>query len=872
MDSGSVDSLPMYDRRPLTTLETLYAVDCSGSTSGSIMSMQIESASLLSQTIKAHTIVGWDNNDVIVKSFPELSRVGGSLTDPNVIVKHLSKNVQALILYTDGEIGIREMDKFRSNMMNQIDKDMPIIVVFTLSSRFDMDSEIRHISQVNMSIPEGLLSSSSNVLVLFNVQMAHKVLMAKGSFAQTFPTVLLDPSTKISDLPDFEVQRLSLVEMVVLPEGYMQLYGVPELVKVHDLYNHTIDIPENILDALCNRVYFPQLDVDMLYNKLCVMMRARTTNVQLLELNDALAAIAVDPTRAGSAEHRATLALYNEMRKHPSARKSDNILKAVSKLMSLLNAYKKDKTSIAFGSNRATHAKMLDDSESVELTELTECVQVPECPIYLCEGPACILIRNPAHFKSHVSENGQASAKSGLLEERSLVEYATSDKSIDAPFQFGKMLECSMTRGTYCLEFAKQCVMNPYTREPIIGYIVMANDPAVVMKCMSKIFGGSRVMWHFVCGYLSMIAAHCTSREWADEAILREHASILLDNYQCKLTLKSDDSGKCASLRECLKYVCTHYETCLRDRCPSDVRAIIKIISWIMPDYDFSGNYTKIIGMVNCIEIFERLLYAYKNDTLDIISLVMDVDEYGHFKAQRTDIDSLIARIFWGAPQYKSMKLQYAINVALTDPVFGACMQLAFRGEDYVTGNENLFQIAFAEPDADNDHFPKIDKDHFSKIDNNPKKFEVISRDGSWPNNQCVHCGELFPGDQFRGNKDLFDHLRGAWGPHFYNGQKAVKYALAEAMHYDLDGQSGFDNYIGYVGYVGFKISLPSKPTANCPETLSLKSIFKSAKDLLYRWHGVKNGALHTQHCKDILLYFIRGMSRYCNVHDRLVE
>lgn len=388
---------------------------------------------------------------------------------------------------------------------------------------------------------------------------------------------------------------------------------------------------------------------------------------------------------------------------------------------------------------------------------------------------------------------------------------------VQGPFNFGRMLQkCGcMTRGVFCLEFARQARENPFTRAAVLGYVPLSKDPAVVMRHMSRIFGDSREMWHLLRAYIAAMTMHCIRDEWAARDLIVPQLHALLDRYQCTYNLKGSSGGADdhRALRACLQYVTTNYGTCLRDRLPCDSRTILAITDFLVPPPAHTYERAKALAMIEVVDRFSRLLAYLKQDNCpSLLGFIIDVDEYEHFVRERTTIDSVIARLFWQdsrseQPRYRFLRLQTAIETALQDRVFGPLLTQAFTGAKTAFTVEDMpFRIALREPTG---------------AHAGGEKYYQWSSEGR-PKDQCTYCGALFATPQL-----MYAHLRAQFGPHFYNGQRAVLRAMY-AFGVDADEVT----------------------------------LFRAAKQLLYKRYGEQYGALHTQRCKQILLKFIRDFKR----------
>ena len=150
---------------------------------------------------------------------------------------------------------------------------------------------------------------------------------------------------------------------------------------------------------------------------------------------------------------------------------------------------------------------------------------------------------------------------------------------------------------------------------------------------------------------------------------------------------------------------------------------------------------------------------------------------------------------------YRLLRLQLAVNKALTDPTFGPLLQRALNGESFNKKEDAVLECSLPEPKGD--HFGEDAHGEWTK-------------DGK-PELTCTHCGH-----SFSTSKEKFVHLKKKMGDHFFNAHRAVKHAVIEL------GKQASD-----------------------------KDIFISAKRRLYKQYGERAKYLHTQRTKDRMLYFI---------------
>lgn len=765
----------------ITDAQADYCIDVSGSTSGSILRLEKMSAEQLMDYIPMRKLIGWDSSAKQLENIDQL--YSGGWTDPQVIVPHI-RDAKFVVLYTDGCIKEKEMQEFTVEMTIKI-KDVPIIVVFTMAPVYTTEHTVADLQkQVNMSIPEACLTLSSNVCLVVNISGDHRVLMRKGCF-NMYAQPKLENDTKLKDLPIFDMTMLNKANIASLPAGMVWLDTFDKPLVLEKLYAAE-RIPDEILGKLCNRAYFPNLDLDRMHVLLCKMQLVLTENPKLVELRKKLSEIAVSDL-AGGEEHKKLIQDYNVLRREGHHVTKTRTLQLINRFQSELADYRIDKTSFVLGSNRANRAAIIDNAD---LDNLGECVQIEECPIYLQEGDACILL------KATDKETNKAEA----------MKEFTSDYAMEAPFEFGTWLTQCMTPGVFCAEIAKSLDQNPYTREPVLGFLPLSKDPLVVMRHMCKMFAGNREMWHMLRGYISMVV-HAMDKEWINSEIMLEHLCVLFDNYNTTLDLKGGGhqgwgvgGTEKVPLKQAFQNVLTNYSVCLRDRFPDDVRAIISIAEKVMPELHFEK--TEILGMANVVEAFSVMLRKHKQHE-DMRPYLMEVDDYDHYLCSKTDVQALVAHIFW-RDDYTGLKLQLAVDRALTDRKFGSQLKNAFVGKAI---DESIFTVACKEPTGV----------HFSD-----EKYNVWTRDGLLKS-QCIFCGERFV-DANQKNS----HMRKAYGAHFYNGHLTVLETMTELG-------SAQDS----------------------------KTLFKEVKKRLFRKYGEQAGFLHTQHCKKRMLQMIETMKTH---------
>jgi O-acetyl-ADP-ribose deacetylase (regulator of RNase III) len=740
-----------------------YCIDNSGSTAGRILELEQLSAEQLMSFMPCEKLIGWNSDAKVIDKLSVLSTWSGG-TYPHCIIPHI-ETAEFLVIYTDGEI--HSMYQFKNELKDKL-TDIPIIVVLTLSCGYTLESgTVKDIQrQVNMSIPEGFTALSNDVIIVLNIQGDHRVLMRKGCFT-IFESKELTDNTFLKELPEFDMTLLPSKYTAGLPKNMIWLETYNEPLIMDNLYEN--DIPDDVLDKLCNRMYLPRLDADKMKQKLTQMENKLKENPTLVQIKNQIADVVV-AGKQGSDEHKELLKKFNETKGLENTQQNAKTLHFVRRLQNAMFNYQVDATSFLLGSHRANQAKVL---QSDQLDHVDKCLRF-DCQILVQEDDACILLKKP---------------KDGNY----LMDF-TNDFAIDSPFALGiKMVEC-ITPQIFGLEIAKTFQANPYTREDVLGFIPLSEDPTIIMNHMCKLFGG-REMDHMIIAYISMMCH--ADMPWFEKDTILGQVQKLANNYQVGLNF--NNSGNKVSFREALRMATLNFQTSLRKRTPEDTRAMMKVIKVLMPDYNAEE---KIENMTKFIEMFQELLKKHKSNE-DMRPYLMEVDEYDHYKNSIKTPQGLVAHLFWNDKQrvYPNCRIQDAIDKAIVDRKFGSQIQNALTGDPI---DETIFEVAHPEPTGIHFDESKYDKWKETKLMDPPS-------------DTCIFCDEKFPD-----NIGLIRHLKREFGIHFYNGNKNAKIVMR-----DLGNDA------------------------------SIMDIFKATKKRLFKEHGEQEKLLHTQMCKTQLLKII---------------
>lgn len=757
----------------LKSLNTSVFIDSSGSTGGAIMIKQLKLYSDLKSRLNITKLIGWSDS---AKNYDVATRVlrseGG--TDPSCFLKFWN-NEKSVVVFTDGEIDMSSMAKFKKELASKPGIDsIPIIIVLTIGTIGSLTIEKLEKS-INMSIPESFLSLSNNVVVLISDGLLIRTLMSKGCFSQTFPAPNLTPELKIALEKPTDLDKLN--ECIVdqgVPSNLIKLPGKSDYFDLESLklINGLEQI--DLIEQLCSRSLLPRLDLGIIHTVLDTLAKKTNANPALDFVRDKLYQAATNPQIAGTEAHIKLIELYNQTKASTKSDTNRQLLARINILKQIINEYQKNSTSFTYGSNRAAKASEVSDSV---LDQIGTCVQV-ECPIYITEGPGCIVFKEPNDVPNYVSAY-------------------TSDYWLESPFELGLELAKWISPGIYCREMVERMDKNPYSMEPVIGWIPLTSDPMVAMAHMSKVFGGKKQLWHFTrayCGLLAELANKFWAQDHKDKIL--KILTTLTKSYSVSEDLKA--SVKKIPLYDALKYVVTNFSTCLRDRFYPDVMVLLKIIDGIRSELVYPKD--KIEAMCKIVSVFDRLLRAHKKGD-GMLSHVMELDDWGHYKKFIPGVEGLVAQILWydREGKYKQYKLQMAIDKACVDKKFGKAFRAAFNGESW---DQSVLECALPELKGLDLVVDVWDSDGLSKLT----------------------CG--YDGKVFESSKEKLAHISKLLGPYFFNGHAAVKSAIWELGKWS-----------------------------------SHKLIFANAKARLYRAYGEQYPALHTTRAKERLQLFISKLT-----------
>lgn len=326
------------NKTKLNDLEFSTFIDSSGSTSGTIMINQINIYKKLQEYCKINKVISWNTQANILPSvnFNIIQSVGG--TEPICFVPFWSDE-KAVIIFTDGQISIYDMERFKSEIQLKVN-NIPIIIILVIHkiSNYTI-RDLKHNLGIDMSIPETFLSLSNDVVIALTDGSESKVLMSKGEFVK-FDSIDLTENTILSNLTEFNYKFLKQIELINrLPSNLIKLDGYNQYINLNNLATSN-ETNIEVLEKLCVRTILPKINLNLVNNILERLYNQYNINPELEQQ------IITDTNK-----HNQLINQYNAMIKTSHTIESNDFLNRVIKLRIYINEYLKDKTQFTYGSN-----------------------------------------------------------------------------------------------------------------------------------------------------------------------------------------------------------------------------------------------------------------------------------------------------------------------------------------------------------------------------------------------------------------------------------------------------------------------------------------------------------------------------------------
>jgi len=689
--------------------KTDFILDISGSTNDHeiLMYQKLLYSECVSSMMKSssnHTITFSDSAHVRTSLLDVTYGTGG--TYPCTVVPHLRSDADTIIFFTDGQIGESEMIRFanRWKEINYIHYPKVVIVLSlgTLPPTTLDDIELKR--HINFSIPQVICSLFDHVLILFSIKDELFKYDAKGIFSYDQKE---DNNPFIHNLP--KVTWTDLVETLQTPTEITDELVLSQTISisVEDLYNEQVELSDEIWQALSHRSVLAKIDCKLLKAKLAKLLFPRAT----INTNQMIS-LSIKPNKTPE-EEEILINWRNAVKLEKKNRRPMlECLSAITKYQSM---------GLSLGSNRARGAEMITEPtpEEIDAHSIRG-----ECPIMMEEDTMGLLLKAPTSDE--------------------LIRF-TSDECMEQPFMFGTLLKSLVTPGFFGSLASTQMTnqgQNPFTREPVAHFLPLVSHPETVMRICSTLWGSSKVQWHMVRGYISMLCHIVQDCEWATDWKSKIKNLIIALGSQYQVTKDLKGGSDRIPFGDALIYVFDNVLECLRTRTKEDVEALMVVYETI---HDKLPEKTR-----QCTLNIMDLMDSIRNLRLEfnLTEYVMEVDELNHFVKAKTGIKSIVARFLWTRPKH-SISSTIILDKLLNDSEYGPIIKSYIMDGSFL-----LFErpIALEEPEGI----------HFGK-EIYPEKWET----------HCVYCGVHLPNGEEKQR-----HLREQLGKHFYRGYKAAKIAV----------------------------------------------------------------------------------------------
>lgn len=702
-----------------------------------------------------------------------LSSAGG--TSPACIVSQLPISMEdCLFLFTDGEVFENDFALFNSALgsTNTITVNTPVVCV--LVTEYGLDETLERIGKtVNMSVPLALMEIAASALVILNHRGGYTVLYSKGAFATVFrqPEVL-EKTRAIRDYPTTSLLDiaggLGKVFITRCPVGHVLFADGFSLEK------GSIKLAEcsiSRVQELTNPIMLAQLGTDhvqaLVQEGAKELASAQYSNTNSERRRLLLGKLVV--LKRGTVEHQSVLDEFKALDRECSiSRDLIERQKVLSGFMEMASEFLKDRFGLAFGSNRAIRAGLCDVSVLVGTN--IDAYGLPmdedhhwECPLLLDNvSTRCILI--------------------GMPEDKTkLLTICTSDVSMEAPFALGQYLAKTLAMpGMVSRQAAEVLVENPFTRQPIMGYLPLTSNVKVATASMSKLFGENKELLHFVRAYVAMVLRLSINPYWSEDErnALVQTANQISEHYSVIRTLKGQPvvgpPEPYVPLADALVYV-MHNQAHLTTRTPEDVLTITKMVSttgFTATAKVSSMQVTVARAMAHtfqCIQVLRRRLNDSPLSSLvAIVDLAMTLDDDGWYAGAEHTLQTLVAQLVLmrvlhqDSIRYVKINKNAQVFVWLKDtPVPMSLSEHQKLLQDYLNGtvasiaeSERAKCLDLKQPDPVGSHFA---------MDILPPAYSDTEM------RTCSFCGGAFTGSE------LFEHLQANMGEYFFKGRRTVR-------------------------------------------------------------------------------------------------
>ncbi len=610
----------------------VFAIDNSGSTMGQVLEAEKKVATSFSAPFSKKTFIFWNSRaQVYENAFPENIHANGG-TSPSTFLSAMYKDkieCDFLVLITDGQIG--DIEYFRRQFCAQ-NLQCPILVILTFNLPFE--SFANPSTSCDMSIVEACLSASSNVAVctLFATNDEMRIFQGTGYFQQ----FLRDSasSTAVSDCQSFGVQTMwpekqetFSITMKLLPNDVVQCdNGLFFTVEGFFNFLNTVNLDQDqdqlifALNQATKRTNLMKFDVGKTVKAIHVLnqkIEAHLLGSEITNLQETLFNLTVslhngdDDTvlRSKIASVREELAQAKKAKSRKTI--SKELRTALQEFTSVIGAYKEDKSLFDYGSNRASAAQNVDETQ---LENVAKCVQ-GECPVMLEQDSLVIFFTAPPKALGYTKKS--AALRIGALtdaQKQSVAKYFTRNVMIDCPDLAGAAMREALTPGLFGLQFAKmnRITQHPLSKYPILGFLPLSYDMRVLIRHLSMIFTNGKEMPFLLRAYVAMVANHMSVHKWAPKE-LRDHATFVLNTLliHCpfiKQETKKQQKSLASTYADSVKCILSN-PNFVRRVSHGQAISLMCIADQLMPEFVY--DKVKIRNVVQFVNCFRQIREKY---------------------------------------------------------------------------------------------------------------------------------------------------------------------------------------------------------------------------------------------------------------------
>jgi len=561
---------------------TLFAVDVSGSTAGSIISDQRKTVESIGNCMSIADVIFWNDQcrGVPVSLLKCTNWNAGGGTSPHTVLQNKSvrdylmgvnatATVQAhttsisqiplLVFMTDGEIDPNSVPTLTNLAVDFI--NLPVIVVITINGNGHTA-----LSNVNTTIASAF-TSNVNVMVLIKPvsSLNYYVAMARGQFTIRIPDGNSMSRVAVTDLPAIKLQNFhgfTFEPYKMIPAGHIPI-GEVTINNNMEILNRKIQNPSELLELLnnfpdllraCqNRNHTTQLSkwlttnrqptsqsqpskvvgTDKIVNDLIEQILNSQTDDEKKQLRQKLQA-----RRLAVIADSAPPPAYDQTGDQIAIQINQMIDEAISQITALLKTGNQFSAATMAGvsSNRLLRANIISDPRT-DLSKMNlDGAYCSECSICAEVAPFALLLKS-----------------AGLI--------FTDDMAVDFPLAFGQKNFILPDR--ICWGCTSGVSVSTVTREPIAVRVPLVDlknqyNIAIVRNSVCFALTNGIEAPHAMQLFLAQLCYLRLNKEWCDHPAIDFMINSVLDNQKSKRSMKGDVVGdQIVSLREAISFAYT---------------------------------------------------------------------------------------------------------------------------------------------------------------------------------------------------------------------------------------------------------------------------------------------------------------------------